>query len=111
MLFWWHPEGKDAIPVEAKDFDRIKIGHTLPKIVDPEIAEPTIWTLEYRLPFAVVKTYCSHASKPAQGVIWKANLYKCADATSHPHWLTWSFVDHPTPRFHMPKYFGTLKFE
>ena len=111
MLFWWHPEGKKAIPVAAKDCDRVKIGHTLSKIVDPEIEEPTTWTLEYRLPFAVVKKYCSDASKPAQDVIWKANFYKCADATSHPHWLTWSFVDHPTPRFHMPKYFGILKFE
>ena len=79
--------------------------------VDPEMEEPTTCTLEYRLPFAVVKKYCSDASKPAQDVIWKANFYKCADGTSRPHWLTWSFVDHPTPHFHMPKYFGTLKFE
>jgi hypothetical protein len=110
-LFWWHPEGKKAIPVAAKDGDKVEVGHTLSKIVDPEIGEPTTWTLEYRLPFAVVQKYCSDASRPAPDVIWKANFYKCADATSHPHWLTWSFVDHPTPQFHLPRYFGTLTFE
>lgn len=111
MLFWWHPEGQKAVPVAEQDFEKMTIGHTLPKIVDPEIEAPTIWTLEYRLPFSVIKTYCPNASKPASGGIWKANLYKCGDATSHPHWLTWSFVDHPTPRFHMPNYFGTLTFQ
>lgn len=111
MLFWWQQEGKKAIPVAAEDGERIEIGHILPKIVDPEIKEPTTWVLEYRLPFDVVKKYCPDATKPSQGAIWKANLYKCADATSHPHWLTWSFVDSPRPAFHVPKYFGTLKFE
>jgi len=111
MLFWWHPEGREAIPVTAKDGDRVAIGHSLPKIIDPEIGEPTTWTLEYRLPFAVVRKYCPNAGQPAPDVIWKANFYKCADATSHPHWLTWSRVDHPTPQFHLPRYFGTLKFE
>lgn len=111
MLFWWHAEGKEAIPVAAEDCDQVEIAHSLPRIVDPEIEEPTTWTLEYRLPFTVVKKYCPDAEKPARGVVWKANFYKCADGTSHPHWLTWSFVDHPTPRFHMPEHFGTLKFE
>ncbi len=111
MLFWWHPEGNKAIPVAKKDCDRIEIAHTLPKIVIPEIETRTTWTLEYRLPFAVVKKYCPDACNPAPDVIWKANFYKCADSTSHPHWLTWSFVDHPTPQFHLPKYFGNLTFE
>lgn len=111
VLFWWHPEGEKAVPVATADFEQMEIGHTLPKTVDPEMEAPTTWSLEYRLPFSVVKTYCPDASKPAPGVVWKANLYKCGDATSHPHWLTWSFVDHPTPRFHMPAYFGTLTFE
>ncbi len=111
MLFWWHPEGGDAIPVVVEDFKSVEIGHTLPKIVDPEKEEPTAWAVEYRLPFAIVKKYCPDAVKPAPDAVWKANFYKCADATSHPHWLTWSFVNYPTPRFHLPEYFGALKFE
>lgn len=111
MLFWWHPEDGDAVPVSDADCDQIQVGHTLPKIVDPEIEVPTTWCLEYRLPFSVVQNYCPEATQPKQGVVWKANLYKCGDDTSHPHWLTWSYVDHPTPRFHMPEFFGHLMFE
>lgn len=111
VLFCWHPEGRDAMPIAAKDCDKVEISHILPKIIDPEIKEFTTWTIEYRLPFTIVKKYCPCAAKPAPAVVWKANFYKCADATSHPHWLTWSFVNYPSPRFHMPKYFGTLKFE
>ena len=95
----------------AQDCDRVEIAHSLPKFVDPETEELTTWTLEYRLPFYIIKKYCPDASNPKPGVNWKANFYKCADGTSHPHWLTWSFVDHPTPRFHMPEHFGMLKFE
>ena len=111
MLFWWHAEGKEGVPVTAEDADKFEIAHSMPTIVEPEIAEPTVWTLEYRIPFEVVEKYCPDATGPASGAAWKANLYKCGDATSHPHWLTWSYVGNPTPRFHMPEYFGTLKFE
>jgi hypothetical protein len=111
MLFWWHPENGPAIPVAAEDARQIKIAHSMPKIVDPEITTPTTWTLEYRLPFSVIRKYFPGATQPESGGSWKANLYKCADDTSHPHWLTWSFVDHPTPKFHVPQSFGTLRFE
>ncbi len=111
MLFWWHPKNEEAMPVAAEDCDRIEIAHSLPKMVEPEIKEPTTWTLEYRLPFDILRKYCPAATDPAPGVIWKANFYKCADESSHPHWLTWAPVDHPTPRFHMPGYFGALLFK
>ena len=110
ILFWWHPEGKEAVPVSSEDLGLIEIKSSLPKIVEPEIQEPTVWTVEYRLPFGVIRRYCPEACKPGPGVVWKANFYKCADGTSHPHWLTWSPVDHPVPKFHLPQYFGTLEF-
>jgi hypothetical protein len=56
-------------------------------------------------------TNYSMIQQPKSGVRWKANFYKCADKTSHPHWLTWSPVDYPTPKFHLPQFFGTLEFE
>jgi hypothetical protein len=111
MLFWWQPEEGEAVPIAAEDAEMLKIAHTLPKTVEPEVKEPTTWTLEYKLPFAVIEKYCPNAARPAKNVDWKANLYKCGDGTSHPHWLAWSFVDHPTPKFHVPECFGTLKFE
>ncbi len=111
LLFWWNPEGKPHVPVAEEDGAQVEIGHSLPNSVDPEIQAPTTWTLEGRLPLAVVKKYCPDASPPAPGVTWKANFYKCGSMTSHPHYLTWSRVDSPKPEFHLPQYFGSLKFE
>ena len=83
----------------------------MPKIVDPEIAKPTTWTVEYRIPLDLLAKYYPKAVKPAPGVTWRANFYKCGDDTSHPHWLSWSCVDRPKPDFHAPTSFGTLVFK
>lgn len=101
------PERK---PLDIADCEKIEIYHSLPKIVEPEISEPTTWVLQYKLPLEILNKYCS-IDKPASGVKWRANFYKCADKTSHPHWLTWSPVDNPTPNFHLPQYFGIVEFE
>lgn len=111
MLFWWHPEDGEAVPISLDDCNQIEVAHSLPTAIDVEIALPVVWTLEYSLPFEIIRTYCPRAEPPAPRVVWKANFYKCADASSHPHWLTWAPVDHPTPNFHLPEYFGELIFE
>lgn len=40
----------------------------------------------------------------------RANFYKCADGTRHPHYLSWAPIDEPTPAFHRPQFFGELIF-
>ena len=102
--------GKEVKPLETADCDKIEIYHSMPKIVDPEIQEPTTWVIQYRVPFDVLEKYCA-VKRPAPGVEWRANFYKCADKTSKPHWLTWSIVDRPNPDFHVPESFGTLEFK
>lgn len=102
--------GVDVKKLTPEDLDQIEIAHSMPKTVEPEIQTPTTWTLEYRLPIKMLEKYAPVA-KPASGVTWKGNFYKCADLTSQPHWLTWSFIDKPKPDFHRPDFFGTLIFE
>ena len=91
------------------DLDQIQIASSLPKLITKEIKQPVTWTLEYKLPFSILAKY-TEVITPARGVEWKANFYKCADRSSHPHWLTWSIVDLPKPDFHRPEFFGTLIF-
>lgn len=110
FLLHFNTEPGQPQKVDLADCQKIEVAHTLPKTIDPEITEPTTWAVEYRLPFAVLEKYSS-VTKPASGVIWRANFYKCADATSQPHWLTWNKVDHPTPNFHLPQFFGQIKFK
>ena len=94
----------------VEDIKKIEIGHSLPQIIDPEITEPVTWTLEYRIPLAMVEKY-SNVTRPKQGVEWKANFYKIAENNSNPHHASWSVIDLPRPTFHTPQFFGTLKFQ
>ncbi len=113
MLFHYHQRSRhDTVQVCPADLEKIQMFHSEPKIVEPEKQEPTTWIIEYRLPFDVLKKYCEIV-EPASGVVWKANFYKCADKTSHPHWLMWSAFDKSAKvdGFHTPKFFGTLQFE
>jgi hypothetical protein len=110
ILFRYQPAPrKNRQFIKEEDCKEIEIAHSLPEIIEPEIKDSITWTLEYRLPLKVLQKYCE-IEKPSPGVIWRANFYKCGDNTSHPHWLTWSFVANETPNFHLPQYFGTLKF-
>lgn len=100
---------KDMVEVDVADCKKIEISASLPPIIDPEITEPTTWMLEYKIPIAILEKYTT-VEKPATGVTWKGNFYKCGDKTSQPHWLTWSVVDEPDPNFHVPESFGSLEF-
>lgn len=111
MLFHYQSVPGAKVPISDSDCDKVKIFHSEPKIVEPEKKQPTIWVVEYRVPIDVLKKYCSSVTRPRPGVCWWANFYKCADKTSHPHWLTWSVVDNPQPNFHLPQFFGTLEFK
>ncbi len=100
----------NQVPIAEADVAQVEVAHSMPAIVDPEIEEDTTWYVEYRIPFSVLASYRDFPI-PENGTVWRANLYKCADATSHPHWLTWAFIDLPSPNFHQPDFFGILEFQ
>jgi len=102
--------GVETQIIDVADINDLTIEHSMPNSVMPEVAEPTTWTLKYALPLAVIEKYAPF-KKPAPGVKWRANFYKCADDTSHPHWLTWSVIEKTKLDFHLPQYFGTIEFE
>ncbi|MDP6017667.1 MAG: carbohydrate-binding family 9-like protein [Candidatus Latescibacteria bacterium] len=101
--------GRKNENVTDEDGATIRIAHTLPRIVDPEIAEATNWSVEYHVPWSLFETYFG-AVTPVADATWRANFYKCADRTSHPHWGSWSPVDTPRPNFHQPDSFQLIHF-
>jgi hypothetical protein len=102
--------GEDITMLAVNDIEMIEIAHSLPQIIDPEITEPVIWTIEYRIPLVLIEKY-SKITRPKPGINWKANFYKIAENSSNPHYLTWSFVDNIEPDFHLPQFFGLLRFQ
>lgn len=41
----------------------------------------------------------------------RANFYKCGDELQTPHFLSWNPIGVENPNFHLPEYFGILRFE
>ncbi len=89
--------------------DKIIKYHSMPDVVEPEIETPTTWINAYFVPFDLFKAYITDLPNPA-GQTWRGNFFKCADKTSHPHWLSWSLVDEPL-NFHRPECFSALCFD
>ena len=81
---------------------------TLPEFVEPEIEGPLTWYVQFVIPVATLEAYCGKIDALGKRT-WRGNFYKCADETSHPHWLAWA----PLPRLshHLPECFGTLTLE
>jgi hypothetical protein len=101
---------KSHNPLDPSDIQKIGIAHTLPRIVDPEIPGPVDWTMEYKIPLEMLAKY-SKIVNPAPGVEWRANFYKIAEKGNNVHFLTWSHVDNPVPDFHLPRFFGLIRFK
>jgi hypothetical protein len=109
-LFGAHIPGSKAEKFTAEDFASVVTASSLKGPIDPELVKPTTWTLEYKIPLALLARFAK-VERPKPGTAWRGNFYKCADESSHPHWLTWSPVMGAKPSFHLPQYFGILAFE
>jgi hypothetical protein len=97
-----------STPLAAEQGRQVAIRSTLPPVVDPEIESEVDWELAFFIPSSLLEAYVGPIG-PLAGQEWRANLYKCADRTSHPHWAAWSPVD--ALNFHLPHCFGRFRFE
>lgn len=110
LIFYIKKPRAGHTPLTDQDIKSIEIAHSMPAVVNPEIKEPTTWTIEYRIPIGMLKKY-ANVTAPAPGVKWKGNFYKTGSETSNPNYMTWSYVEHPKPNFHLPEFFGDLIFQ
>ena len=103
------PEGfRRARALKPKWNGRIPRVHDLPERIDPEIAHPVTWSLQYTIPWSLFLDVTGHG-RPGAGEAWTGNFYKCGDETSHPHWAAWSPIG-GVLNFHAPESFGRLVF-
>lgn len=88
--------------------ETVRIYHSMPKVVYPEVEFETAWKIEYFIPFKLFEHYLGPLGRIA-GQVWRANFYKCADESSHPHWASWAPL-HGKFNFHVPQYFAPIHF-
>ena len=62
------------------------------------------WNLLAAIPLSLIGV----SYEPGNPVDMRANFYKCADATSEPHYLSWAPITTPQPDFHRPEFFGDI---
>ena len=98
---------KESIPLSPAEGAEVGIYHSMPAVVEPELPAPTTWFVEFRIPVSLLEKHVG-AIGNLSGQLWTANFYKCADKTSHPHWVSWSPVT--AKNFHLPQCFGALVF-
>lgn len=110
LIFFITKPRKESTRLSDALIDEIEIAHSLPAVVNPEITDDVIWTIEYRIPLGILKQF-TNVTMPKPGVTWRANFYKTGSDTSNPHYYTWSPVSYPEPNFHLPAYFGLLTFD
>lgn len=89
--------------------DLIETVKTIHSIGEKEdVKEETRWELLLNIPFTV---FDAHTINSFAGIRCKGNFYKCGDELPIPHFLSWNRIDHPTPNFHLPQFFGELLFQ
>lgn len=102
------PNGlKEFVRVPWDDGREVGIHHSAPSVIEPEIQDEFVWTIEIAAPLRIFEKFVGPLAG-LEGQSWEANLFKCGDETSHPHWASWSPVDELN--FHMPRCFGTFSF-
>lgn len=69
-----------------------------------EIEGMFVWNLTVAIPLDLIGI----SYTPGKPVTLHGNFYKCADATSVPHFLSWAPIDTPHPDFHRPEFFGEI---
>ncbi len=90
------------------ELDKIVRKSSLPKRVFPEITDPVAWEMSFYIPIDFFVRHSGISPKLA-GQVWQGNFTKCADDSSHPHWL--SFIPLSKTDFHLPAEYTDFIFE
>jgi hypothetical protein len=65
------------------------------------------WQLTLAIPAEV---FSEHSLPTFEGQQARVNFFKCGDELPEPHYLSWSHIQYPQPNFHLPEFFGEIRF-
>lgn len=89
--------------------NQVRIQTTLRGPIAEEITDPIVWRLRFSIPVRVLERFAGPL-RPLAGSAWRANVYKCAEENSHPHWAAWLPIGERLD-FHQPARFGIIEFQ
>ncbi|MCU7549258.1 carbohydrate-binding family 9-like protein [Chitinophagaceae bacterium LB-8] len=99
--------GKEKSKRELVSVDLIKKINTQ-SVIRKERDGLIYWELSISIPLDV---FVHHTLTTINGKQCRANFYKCGDLLPEPHFISWSRISSAEPNFHLPQFFGTLRFE
>lgn len=67
-----------------------------------EIKGDNLWQLRAAIPCSAL---FGDKLESWEGARFRANFYKCGDALSTPHYVTWAPIGAPSPDYHRPEFF------
>ena len=95
----------DYRPLTTSEGGQYKVITSLPKMVDPELDQPTTWHAAFEIPKQLLRELFGDQYSDTNK--WRMNAFKCGDQTSHPHWASWQPV--PEFNFHDPSAFALIE--
>ena len=106
-LLGFRKERPNAIHATLELMQTIKRFSTLgnSNFEEKSLKEP--WELTVAIPTSAL---FRHQVQQWKGLAIKANLYKCGDHLSTPHFLSWVPIDTAGPDFHVPRCFTKMTF-
>lgn len=90
-------------PMPAEVIEAIEVSGSLPAHQPVDQIEGGQWTLDVFLPAELLPEGLLERGKR-----FRANFYKCGDATREVHFASWNPIAHATPNFHLPEFFGDV---
>lgn len=101
------PDRYQRLKLPLEIIEQIKVKSSLGTEPFSEKEGDFNWKLNVEIP---INCFIHDHLKSFQGLRARANFYKCGDATSEPHYLSWSPVGTEKPDYHQYPYFGNLLF-
>ena len=108
MLIGYHQKDHDVIHAGEDILSQVERIPSLGTEPFEERVGENKWSLMYALPTSIMH---QHKVDSWNGLKLKANLYKCGDNLSKPHFLSWQPITLPQPCFHCPEFFTTIELE
>lgn len=107
MYMTYRPGRESAEPASPDIMSSVRRTSTVGPAPVEEYYGDNKWRLRVAIP---VEAFWHSGVRSLCGLKATANLFKCGDGLTVPHYLSWASIDTPTPDYHRPEFFDEVEF-